>query len=100
MKQTELEYPFPKREIPKEWYYMDLNINQKINLKANSCGFQIIYLRHFHRKKCLTIHPRSECFTHLNKKYAWHYKHNFEHSLSTQIFLRGRKNEFELNSIK
>jgi hypothetical protein len=42
MKQLDL---FPKPMPEPRTRYCDLSINQRINVKANSCGFEIIWLQ-------------------------------------------------------
>ena len=58
----------------KKTTYSDLSIHQKINYKANQCGFQgIVYksrYNYFHRS---LIKAKTD---YLTKEYQWHYDQN------------------------
>jgi len=82
MKQTKLElYPV---EIKKTIRYLDLNINQKINVKANSCGFQRNWLNHAMPwfRKHLGIVTVSDHPERLTDRWIWHHKTNNKRKLS------------------
>lgn len=70
-------HPFPKqRPVVK---YTDLNINQKINVKANSCGFEwmFIYNSAMCWSKGTLNHIRNEHYPDkLTEKWFWHISHN------------------------
>jgi len=42
----QLQIKFERPEPVRSTHYLDLNINEKINVNANSCGFQIVWLYH------------------------------------------------------
>jgi hypothetical protein len=58
-------------------YYVDLNINQRINLRANSCGFSRIYYHYPHQKKYQKLNFRYDIFNSLSTRYVEHYKLNY-----------------------
>lgn len=81
-------YPLPKpRPVLK---YSDLNINQKINVKANSCGFEFLWIWHsalcWSKSDLLNIY-RSHHPEMLTEKWFWHITHNHG----------GRKGVFKYN---
>ena len=51
--------------------YGDLNINQKINIRANSQGFSANYFRN------KMIYSFRDCFNQLTKQYQEHYGKNY-----------------------
>src|SRR5690554_3925038 len=66
----EPERPILKRQIT----YSSLSIHQKINYKANQCGFQsVVYLSRYNYFAAPLHQPEYECLT---KRYAWHYNAN------------------------
>lgn len=66
----EPEMPKPKKQIT----YSSLSIHQKINYKANQCGFQsVVYLSRYNYSASPLHKPKYECLT---EKYNWHYKVN------------------------
>lgn len=76
MKQLKIEFERPKPV--KKRHYLDLNINEKINVKANSCGFQFLWLNK--SLPCFRNHigfigryDRYECLT---AQWFWHHKTN------------------------
>lgn len=66
--QTQNRYlePVQQRE------YKDLDVNERINVKANSCGFQKIYYTCNYTRYL----RRDEVTTHLTCKWYWHHKVN------------------------
>lgn len=76
MKQTSLVFDRP--QPVKTRHYLDLSINERINLKANSCGFQSVWLNHslpMFRKYLgfLGRYDHPEC---LMPNWFWHHKTN------------------------
>lgn len=54
--------------------YAALSIHEKINYKANSCGFQrIVYLSHYNYYCSPIRHNESDSLTN---RWVWHYKAN------------------------
>lgn len=76
-------YPFPKqRPVVK---YSDLNINQKINVKANSCGFGWMFIYNSAlcwSKGTLTNIRKEHHPDRLTEKWFWHIRHNHGGRLS------------------
>lgn len=70
-----------QKEVKKQSkiYYIDLNINQKINVRANSCGFAVVYYNWTHQKKFFQLQPSSfsDRFDGLTLRYKEHYKLNY-----------------------
>lgn len=61
-----------RREEPKRIFYTELTIHEKINYKANLCGFQKIVYGYVFR--LLPLHQPQ--IDRLSEKYAWHHKVN------------------------
>jgi hypothetical protein len=82
MKQTKLE--FDPVKILKRIRYLDLTIHERINIKANSCGFQTIWLNHAMPwfRKHLGIVTISDHPERLTDKWFWHHKTNDKRRLS------------------
>ena len=66
-------FPEPVKAKPIQIFYMDLNIHQKINCRANSCGFEKIYYLMYHRYRIQSLRSRDERFDSLTKRYFTHY---------------------------
>ena len=82
-KQTDL---FEIKHVQKEHiFYRNLNIMQKINLKANSCGFNRIYYTGIGKHIPLR---HDDNYKELNYKWFWHYKKNYYISLSTLLHIK------------
>lgn len=91
MKQLDL---FKQNFIKKERiYYRNLNINQKINVKANSCGFQMTYYGFY------KYHPlrNDDNFKELTYNWFWHYKKNYYRSLSTLMHIKLNFSKIQFN---
>lgn len=68
---------------------MDLSIHEKINTKANSAGFETVFIRSCQTGCCPRLndfHPEM-----LAGSWYWHYEHNYFRSLDTTIWIRENK---------
>lgn len=63
----------PKIEKRKPIYYNDLDINKKINYKANECGLHVVYKSFYHYYNRKLFQPITD---NLTPKYLWHHKVN------------------------
>lgn len=69
---------FPRPQIKKPTHYSELNIHQKINVRANSCGFELNW--YLASRKGFKKHTGFMDFqsrpNELTKRYFIHYKLN------------------------
>lgn len=76
--QIQISFPKVKVQVKEPLRYCHLNIDQKINCKANSAGFQSTYLKdslpYFRNHKVLF--RSHDAWDGLNYKWFWHHKHN------------------------
>ena len=78
-KQITLNLSGPKPEKPKLIHYTDLSIDQKINVKANSAGFQKTWITH--SLQCWKNHVgfirnHEHHPERLSESWYWHHKTN------------------------
>lgn len=77
--QLKLTFPKPVIVKPKRLNYLDLNIDQKINVKANSLGFASIWLnasRYGPECPLGFVSERRDRFSGLAEKWFCHHKRN------------------------
>jgi hypothetical protein len=82
MRQYKLDI-LPKPVKVKQRHYLDLSINQKINLKANSAGFQSNWLKQSipSMRKHMGFLYRGDRYEMLTPKWFWHHKVNNKHRI-------------------
>jgi hypothetical protein len=68
------EQPAPLKK--RKQLYNDLTIHQKINYKANMCGFSHLVYGMYYQYGYQHLDIRYYPIDRLNDRYAWHYKHN------------------------
>lgn len=89
---TQLKLELEKKPIPeKRTHYLDLSIDQKINLKSNSGGFELVWL--LKSRWCFKQHEGyigyRDITTHLTKRYFEHYYLNHgtrPYPIKSQLF--------------